>query len=123
MSQDELPGWLLAESPRRRKNKTASARADEITLAIWLYRSEREELKWNVPGPSGQLGGYQVCENKMISGLDAHPETTGTRYRIDLDEADTWQLVRYIQRHKQGGPNERLRRAFRRWFGTGEEEF
>jgi len=111
---------LFPMSPRRATNKTSSARADDILLTWSLTEMERTELKWNTPGPSNQLGGYQRCENEAITRLDGHAETIpGKLYKINIDKDFSWMLTRYIQRHEGGGPNERLRKAFRRYIGAG----
>jgi len=111
---------LFPMSPRRAVNKTRSVRADDILLTLLLTDLERAELKWNTPGPSNEMGGYQRCENEAITRADGHAETVpGKFYKIDVDKDFWWMLTRYIQRHEGGGPNERLRRAFRRYIGEG----
>lgn len=86
----------------RKANRNASTRpATVLTFAPHEFRW----LKWNEPGPSGQLGGYQRLENHIITTTDK------ATLRCPLDEQRLPRLIRYIQRYGSGGPNGRLRDA------------
>ena len=62
-------------------------------------------LKRNTPGPSGQLGGYQRFENKLIDLTDR------ATLRCPLAPADLERMIRYAQKYGTGGPNQRIRDA------------
>lgn len=61
-------------------------------------------LRKNLPGESGQMGGYQQMENWLLENTNA----TGD---IWLDPQRLERLIRYCQRYGSGGPNGRIRDA------------
>jgi hypothetical protein len=105
------------QQQRRRANRIHTEPA--VMIRYELTADERACLKWNEPGPSGVIGGYQQFENRLIGGLDHHPETTVSKYVIELDATDRDRLTRYIQLYGGGGPNKRIRQAFARFFSDG----
>ena len=62
-------------------------------------------LKFNHPGPSGKIGGYQKMENILI-------ECTNKITLVCVLNAKYFErLTRYIQNYGSGGPNGRMRAA------------
>ena len=111
MTQDAL----FQLPPRRKANANPSRRADEITIPLVLRRSERQALH-----VYDSKGGAQDLVRDLIEMMDSHPMTGNGRWCLDLDKDTTWRLVRTILTSKKGGPNDALRTAFHRYFGTGE---
>lgn len=72
---------------------------------ITFTPEEFAQLHWNVPGPSGLLGGYQRLENWLID------HTSALGLSCTLDAAHFERLLRYLRRYGSGGPNERMRDA------------
>lgn len=74
---------------------------------LWLtFRpAEWAILQHNVPGPSGDMGGYQMLENRLRA------EAVPPDHRVFLTPVLLERLIRYLNSYKGGGPNARLRRA------------
>lgn len=101
---------------KRRPNLQKSTKAEDIVLRWRMRPDERKALHWNEKAE----GGYQQTENEVILGIDTHPDTVpGKRYFIEINEKLAWKLMRYIQGHGGGGPNNRLRVAFSRFIRPG----
>ena len=93
----------------RRGNRKPPSRGALMTV-VTLLPSELRELRFNTPGPSGLLGGYQRHENWIIENVDI--ETM----KLTLDPERLIRTMNYTRTrpdrtHGPGGPNARLRRA------------
>lgn len=90
----------------RRANKKLP---DAPGVTLHFLPHERAFLKWNEPGPSGLMGGYQNEENWLILNID---KSTG---RCALDPIHFERICRYCRPDPRGygpgGPNGRIRAA------------
>jgi hypothetical protein len=87
----------------RRPNRKQSR--EPITLTLSFMPQEFSILKWNTPGPSGVMGGYQGFENLLIN------QTDRDTLRCELNNAREARLRQYILNYGPGGPNSRIREA------------
>ena len=76
---------LFPEPALRRRRPNHQPPEKDVLIRYELTASERACLKHREPGPSGQIGGYQRLENWLVHALDHHPETTATKFVVDLD--------------------------------------
>jgi hypothetical protein len=77
----------------------------EPTTTLTFFDYEYHRMKFNEPGPSGLLGGYQRLENRIVTTTDK-----ATLQCVLTDELLA-RLIRYCKRYRGGGPNGRLRDA------------
>jgi hypothetical protein len=101
------PGLLaiVEESDRRRRKPNKNRTPAPAGQAFTFLPHEFAILKFNKPGPSGVIGGYQGMENIVITC------TNKTTLTCVLAAGHFERLVRYIQKYGDGGPNKRLRNA------------
>ncbi len=85
----------------RRPNR--NPRTEVITVVHFLPH-ERKRLHYNLPGPSGQLGGYPRHENWIIDNTDASGNCPMDATRLE-------RTIRYCREYGKGGPNQRIRDA------------
>ena len=114
MTEDALFPTPQPTRPRK-PNTSPSRRADEVTIHLVLRKSEREALH-----TYDSKGGAQDLVKMMIDMMDSHPDTGPKAFHLDLDKPTTWRLVCTIMNSGAGGPNDALRKAFRRYFNNGE---
>jgi len=93
----------------RKPNRNAPKKIVGITSAevtIQFTQEEFNTLKFNTPGPSGMLGGYQGQENFIIVNTDKNT------FRCKLPAIRFERTVRYCSnKYGSGGPNARIRKA------------
>jgi hypothetical protein len=95
---------IVADAKRKRRanKKVTPAPAG---IAFQFTAQEYAILKFNHPGASGVIGGYQKMENIVV-------ETTNkTTLVVVLNAIHYERLTRYIKSYGDGGPNKRLRKA------------
>jgi hypothetical protein len=85
----------------RRTNKKTTV--DKPGIVLVFKPEEFACLKINTPGPSGLLGGYQRLENYLVIN------TIDLKCVLNAKMFD--RIIRYINKHGPGGPNERIRKA------------
>lgn len=78
-----------------------------MNTLLTFTRDEFDTLKYNLPGPSRQMGGYQKFENWLIDN------TNLVTMKCCLDERKLERLIRYVNNYGPGGPNGRIRLACR----------
>lgn len=110
MSNHPNPGLfaIVADAARRKQGKR-SANKNRTQAppgqAFTFLPEEYAILKFNMPGPSGVIGGYQKMENIVVEG------TNKITLTVVLSAEHFERLVRYIKNYGDGGPNGRLRKA------------
>ena len=112
--------------PRRSPNRVSGSAP--LAIALTFTPAEFATLKHNVPGPSGQIGGWQRFENWLVANTDADR-------RCMFDPFHWMRLTIYYKSEAEGGPNARVRAACgpalarigiileRGWGNTHNEEF
>jgi hypothetical protein len=75
-------------------------------MTIVTFKGEElRELRFNKPGMSGSLGGYQRFENWLLTHTDAQSG------KCLLTPEKLERMIRYCEQYRGGGPNDRIRRA------------
>lgn len=85
--------------------ETTSLHTQSPGITLTFNAWDRKHLKFNEPGPSGKMGGYQQFENILLGLI---PEKGGT---VQLSPAFSDRLIRYFKSYGPGGPNQRIRDA------------
>ena len=87
------------------RKANAKPTRDKPGIYVSFLRSERNLLKFNIPGPSGKMGGYQNTENWLYTNIP----TRGGRVFIPPEMLE--RILRYCLNYGGGGPNERIRKC------------